>query len=181
MAMFRSRESVRLMLALAVVWGASPAAEQPAAPPTGERAEAAPAAAEAAPAHADAAAAKPEEAHARARARRPVHRSPEAVLDERVAALGRALNLDAGQKVEVRRILVAQREQLRQVWNDPARASADRIGASQAINQRTEDRIRSILNEQQRQQYIVSKPAGATGERPEHGLDYWMDQMQGNR
>jgi hypothetical protein len=123
--------------------------------------------------------AHPAGAHAPSHAQHPVHRSPEQVLDERIAALGKSLGLDAGQQAQVRKILLVQRDQLRQVWSDPARSSADRIGASQSINNRTEDQIRAILNEEQRKQYIVSKPTGAAGEHPEHGLDYWMDQMQG--
>jgi hypothetical protein len=177
MAMFRIRDSVRLFLVSAVACGVSWAAEEPSVPPTaGVPAEAAQAAAGAAPAQA---AVRPGNGHAAPHGRRPARRSPDAVLDERVAALGKALDLDAGQKAELRRILLVRRDQLRQVWNDPDRSSADRIGASQSINERTEDRIRSILNEEQRRQYIASKPAGAPGERPEHGLDYWMDQMQG--
>jgi hypothetical protein len=176
MATFRIRESARLIVALAVVWGASRAAEEPAAPPS-VPVESAPA--EAGPAQAEASPANAGNAHDAPRARRPAHRSPDAVLDERVAALGKVLGLDAGQKAELRKILVVHRAQLRQVWNDPARPSADRVGASQAINERTEDRIRSILNEEQRSKYIASKPAGSKGERPEHGLDYWMDQMRG--
>jgi hypothetical protein len=172
MEMFRLTALACIALALTPAWGASPAAEGPEAPPAG----APTAEAGAAPAEV---AAKPGNVHGASHVQHPAHRSQEEVLDERVAALGKSLGLDAGQKAEVRKILLVQRDQLRQVWSDPARSSADRIGASQSINQQTEDRIRSILNEEQRKQYIVSKPAGAAVERPEHGLDYWMDQMQG--
>ncbi len=173
--------SVRLVLALApvVIWSAAQAAEEPVVAPAGVSTEAAPAAA--ASVAPSATGASTAGTHAAPHGQHPAHRTPEQVLDERVAALGKALGLDAGQKTEVRKILMVQRDQLRQVWSDPARTSADRIGASQSINERTEDRIRSILNETQREQYIASKPAGAAAEHPEHGLDYWMDQMQGKR
>ena len=170
-----------VMLALTLAWGLSQATDGPEVlPPGALSAEAATEAAPAATNPAQAAErAKPGNARATTHVQHAAHLSPEQVLDERVAALGKLLGLDAGQKAGVRKVLLAQRDQLRQVWSDPGRSSADRIGASQSINQRTEDQIRSLLNEEQRKQYIVSKPTGAAGERPEHGLDYWMDQMQG--
>jgi len=171
--------SLRLILALAstVVWGASQAAEEPVAAPATVAAEAAPAAA--ASATQAETGASPGTARAAAHGHHMARHSPDEILDERVAALGKALGLDAGQKTEVRKILVLQRDQLRQAWSDPARTSADRIGVSNSINKQTEDRIRSILTETQREQYIASKPASAEGGQHEHGLDYWMDQMQG--
>jgi len=164
MEMLRFKALACVTLALTLACGASQAADEPDASPV------------VAPAGEGA---QPGSAHVPPYAQHPVHRSPEQVLDERVAALGKSLGLDAGQKAEVRKILLVQRDQLRQVWSDPARSSADRIGASQSINKRTEDQIRLVLNDEQRKQYIVPKPTGAAGEHPEHGLDYWMDQMQG--
>jgi hypothetical protein len=162
---------MRLIPALvAVIWNASWAADESVTAPASDVST------EAAPPISNPAG-KPAAPHAQ----HPAHRSPEQVLDERVAALGKALGLDAGQKAEVRKILMVQQSQLRQVWSDPAQTSADRIGVSNSINKQTEDRIRSILTEAQREQYIASKSAGPAGGHPEHGLDYWMGQMQGQR
>jgi hypothetical protein len=101
-------------------------------------------------------------------------------LDERVALLASELELDTGQQAEVRKVLQVQRDRLQQAWNDPARSSADRIGVSQAISEQTADRIRALLREDQRKKYIA-KPTRAANDRPEQGVDYWMDRMQGTR
>jgi hypothetical protein len=173
-------KSIRLVLALALVtaWSTSRAADEPASVAEEAAPQATAAGTNSATAASPASAASmrtaPHGQHA-------AHRTPEQALDDRISGLGKALGLDAGQKAEVRKILMVQQSQLRQVWSDPARSSADRIGASQSINKQTEDRIRSVLNETQRQQYIASKPAGAAAGHPEHGLDYWMDQMQGKQ
>ncbi len=177
-------KSLRLVLALVpvITWSASQAAEQVVAAPANVPAEAAPPAAVTESQSATGASpASAANTHGAPHGQHPTHRTAEQVLDDRVAGLGKALDLDTGQKAEVRKILMVQQSQLRQVWSDPARTSADRIGVSKSINEQAEDRIRSILTEAQRQQYIASKPAGAPAGHPEHGLDYWMDQMQGQR
>jgi hypothetical protein len=118
-------------------------------------------------------------AAARPPVRHPPHRSADDVLNERVEAVSQALKLDGKQKIELRAILLSGRDQLRQVWSDTTRTSAERIGMSQSINQQTEDRIRSILSDEQRNKYIAPKPAGKPAERPEHDLEFWMDQTRG--
>jgi Spy/CpxP family protein refolding chaperone len=132
------------------------------------------AAAQAGAAYEPAAAARPDTA-----ARRGTRPPAGNRLDERVALLTKELDLDPGQQTQVRRILQAQRDQVQQAWNDPARSSADRIGVTQAISEQTADQIRALLREEQRKKYLAPKPTRAAGDHPEHGLDYWMDRMQG--
>jgi hypothetical protein len=182
MATPRIKLSAGLIAALAAAWNPSYAAGEPVSPLASVQAQPTPAevvTSAAIPAPAQAAVAQPPRVPGRTQVSHPVHRSANDVLDERVAALGQALKLDANQKVALREILVSGRDELRQVWSDTARTSAERIGMSQTVNQRTEDRIRSILNEEQRSKYIAPKPAGSQADRPEHDLDFWMDQTHG--
>jgi hypothetical protein len=80
-------------------------------------------------------------------------------LDGRVAALARALNLSGEQQSQLRALLIAQREQVQRVWSDESMPPARRVHATQVIGEATADRIRAMLNEEQRQRYNPPKPA----------------------
>lgn len=88
--------------------------------------------------------------------------------------LSKGLDLDARQQDELRNILRNQAEQLRRVRADPAIPGADRMGAMRAILDRTGDRIRAMLNDEQRLKYQAARPAlGAeTAQRPD--VEHWM-------
>lgn len=162
-------------LALSPVWAEPQAVDAPPDAP-GSGAAMAPGtptvvtAPEAEAAHPPAATARPHTAM-----RHATRTSIEQRLDERVALLTRELGLDNRQQAEVRRILQVQHDRVRQVWNDPARLPADRIGATQALSERTADEIRAVLSEEQRKQYIAPKLPRTAADHPEHDLDYWME------
>ena len=79
-------------------------------------------------------------------------------MDDRVQRLSKALDLDARQQGELRKVLEAQREQVRRAWSDTSVPAAYRVGATQAISDKTADRIRALLNDGQRQKYNPPKP-----------------------
>jgi hypothetical protein len=83
------------------------------------------------------------------------HRS---VLDVRVKALTKALDLDAAQQSELKKVLEDQREQVRNVWADTAVAAPYRISATRAINDKTADRNRALLNDEQKKKYNPPRP-----------------------
>jgi hypothetical protein len=90
----------------------------------------------------------------------------------------RALDLDAGQQAKLREILEAQRAQVQKVWSDPAIAPSDRTAATAAIGEQTSDRIRSMLNDEQRKRYGPPKQAG---QRPPSGtpsVEEWMSKTR---
>jgi hypothetical protein len=74
-------------------------------------------------------------------------------LEERVKMLTTALDLDAKQQAELRKVLEGQREQVAKVWSDASLPAAYRIRAMQAISDRTADQIRALLSEEQRKKY----------------------------
>jgi Spy/CpxP family protein refolding chaperone len=100
------------------------------------------------------------------------HQSP---LEQRITLLSAELSLDAQQQAQVRRILEDQREQVRRVWNDSSLAAADRVSATRVIGDRTADRIRAILTEEQKAKYHQArKPRGAEENSPSPSVEEWM-------
>lgn len=86
----------------------------------------------------------------------PTQASPQhhaTAVEQRVALLAAELNLDARQQAEVRKVLEDQRRQVMKVWNDTAVPAAYRVSATRAISDRTGDRIRALLNEEQKAKY----------------------------
>ena len=80
------------------------------------------------------------------------------ILDERVAFYAKELNLDAHQQSELRRLLIEQRERVQQLWSETTMPAAQRIQATKAIEDATSDRIRAMLNEEQRKKYNPPRP-----------------------
>lgn len=93
-------------------------------------------------------------------------------LEERVAMLSKALHLDDTQQAELRRVLADQREEIGRAWSDTSVPAADRVSATQAISDRTADRIRALLNEEQRKQYNPPRQPHTASARP--SVEAWM-------
>lgn len=97
-------------------------------------------------------------------------------LEERIRTLSKALDLDARQQNKLRNVLESQREQIRRVWRDRSVPAAQRVSATRAINDQTGDRIRALLNEEQRKKYNPARPlhevaAGST----QRSVEDWMN------
>lgn len=75
-------------------------------------------------------------------------------LDRRIALLARELDLDAAQKLKARSLLEGQREQIVRIWQDESVPGALRVARTHAISERTEDGIRALLTDAQRQKYF---------------------------
>jgi hypothetical protein len=92
----------------------------------------------------------------------------ESSLDARVRMLSKALDLDATQQSELRRVLEGQRERVMRVWNDTSLPAVYRISATQAISDNTADQIRALLNDEQKKKYNPPRqPHEASGsDRP---------------
>jgi hypothetical protein len=100
-------------------------------------------------------------------------------LEERVAVLSKALDLDARQRSELRKVLEDQREQVSRVWRDTSVPAAYRVSTTRAITDRTADRIRALLNEEQRKRYNPPKPPhGATPGSARPDVEAWMNPRQ---
>ena len=103
------------------------------------------------------------------------HQHEHTTLDGRVAIYARALGLDANQQLQLRDLLVWQRDQVQRVWNDATLTAAMRIHATGAIGDATADRIRAMLTEEQRKRYNPPRPprdSVAHAEAPD--VESWM-------
>lgn len=108
------------------------------------------------------------------RARAAPHRI-KPTLDGRVKLLSEALDLDAAQQAEVRRVLEAQREQTLKIWSDPSLPATYRISAMQAVSDQTADQIRALLNEEQRKKYNAPRQRPAADGSAKPDVEVWMN------
>jgi hypothetical protein len=95
------------------------------------------------------------------------HHTRAAGLDDRVQLVTKELDLDANQQATLKSILLEQRTEMTKVWNDSSIPAAVRVATTQAVSERTADRIRGILSDEQRQKYAKAHqrdaPVGASG------------------
>jgi hypothetical protein len=98
-------------------------------------------------------------------------------LDRRVELLARELDLDAAQKLKVKALLEGQREQVARTWQDESVPGALRVARTQAISEHTEDGIRALLTDAQRQKYLKARPDHATIGGTSDDLATYMNQM----
>ena len=99
-------------------------------------------------------------------------------LEHRVALLAKALVLDARQQTALRKVLVDQREQVQRIWSDESLPSANRIMLTKAVSRQTADRIRALLNPEQRKKY---DPPSQDGPAPAAANAHVEDWMQGGK
>lgn len=96
-------------------------------------------------------------------------------LENRVDTLAKALELDAGQQAELRRILEEQRAKLQRIWSDTSIPPAYRVSATRGLSERTADRIRAMLSDEQKKLYNPPRtqhraPASSHG----RSVEDWM-------
>jgi hypothetical protein len=96
-------------------------------------------------------------------------------IEQRIALLTAELGLDAQQQSEVRKVLLDQRTQVLKVWNDESIPAGYRVIATRAISDKTAERIRALLSEEQKAKYIAPRKA----HEPQPGdskvsIEQWM-------
>jgi Spy/CpxP family protein refolding chaperone len=98
-------------------------------------------------------------------------------LRDRVSVLTKALNLDPSQQAQLRSVLEDQREAVRRIWSDTTAPAAYRIAATQAIGEKTADRIRAFLNDEQRKKYNPPRPVmqDARANPGQRSVEDWMN------
>jgi hypothetical protein len=116
---------------------------------------------------------------AQATVRQASRRAVGASLDDRVGVLSQALDLDATQQVQLRKVLENQREQVGKIWNDVSIPAAYRVNATRAISDDTADKIRSLLTEEQRGKYNPPKrPREKSADHAGPSVEDWMKSSQ---
>ncbi len=96
-------------------------------------------------------------------------------LEHRVKYFSKALDLSAAQQSELRKILLEQRESVQKIWSDRNLLPAERAPATRAVNERTGDKIRAILNDEQKKKYNPA-PVSTTPEQGDRrSVEQWME------
>jgi hypothetical protein len=103
------------------------------------------------------------------------HRARIGTLEDRVETFSKALELDAAQQAQFRKILLQQRDAVRKIWSDKALSPAERVPATLAANERIGDEIRSILNDEQKRKYNPPKPAALPEPGERRSVEQWLD------
>ena len=96
-------------------------------------------------------------------------------LDDRVRLLSKALDLDASQQTELRKVLEGQREKVSRLWSDSSLPATYRISAMQAISDQTAEQIRVLLNEEQRKKYNAPRQRHAAEGSARPDVEAWMN------
>ena len=115
----------------------------------------------------------------RSRSHRAPHRTPAQVIDANVQRLARGLKLDQEQQANLREILVDQYAQMIKLRTESA-PGTDRAGVIRAIVDRTRERIREMLNDDQKKQYTIDVPQEVTA-ATRADLEHWLDVRDAQR
>jgi hypothetical protein len=99
-------------------------------------------------------------------------------LDNRARRFAKMLELTEAQQTELAKVLTSQREQIRELWRDQKVPPEYRVGAMRAINEQTEDRIRALLNDEQKKKYVSSRPRDPARTSQQPNVDYWPNATQ---
>ena len=113
-------------------------------------------------------------ASARAAPRSHAHHTAAITLDDRVQLMAKELDLDANQQAKLKRILLTQRAEVAKVWNDPSVPATVRVATTQAVSETTAERIRAILNDEQREKYLKEHRRDVPVGTPGGDVQKWM-------
>jgi hypothetical protein len=111
-------------------------------------------------------------------ATRPVHRTTRGykrlTLEERVQTLAKNLALSEAQQSAVKKILEERQQETLRIRLDPSMTGSARIDKFRALQERTVEKIRAVLNEEQKEKYdplAVRKLPPAPQQR---SVDDWL-------
>jgi hypothetical protein len=86
-------------------------------------------------------------------ARRPTRGYKRSSLDDRVRTLSKNLDLSEAQQSAVKKILEERQQEILRMRLDPSIAGSARIDKFRALQEKTVERIRAVLNEEQKKKY----------------------------
>ena len=97
---------------------------------------------------------------------------------DRMQVLVNGLKLTPAQQAEVRQALEAQRAAIRRLSSAPQSPEVPRVAAIRAITRRTAERIRAVLNDDQRKLYSQPLPDDYSPSQGKPGVDVWLNAMR---
>jgi hypothetical protein len=96
--------------------------------------------------------------------------------------LVKGLKLDRAQEAEVRRALQWRRDAIRRLLDAPVDPDVPRVAAIQAITDRTSERIRAVLSDEQKKLYgqaLPRKDLAAAEGKPD--VEQWLNALRKGR
>jgi hypothetical protein len=102
----------------------------------------------------------------------PTHRS--VTLDDRVKGLTAALNLNEAQQAAVKKILEQRHQETLRIARDPSIPGSDRIGRLRALQDQTVERIRAVLNDEQKKKYDPLAVRKVTPAPEQKSVEDWL-------
>jgi non-ribosomal peptide synthetase component F len=103
----------------------------------------------------------------------PPHHSRKSNIDTRVSILTKSLDLDEAQQSAVKNILEQRQQQTLRIRRDPSISGSARIDRFRALQDSTVERIRAVLNDEQKKKYdpLASRQIQST---PERSVEDWL-------
>lgn len=105
-------------------------------------------------------------------ATRPVHHR--VTLDDHVKVLAKSLDLNESQQAAVKRILEQRQQTILRLRQDTSISGADRIGRLRALQDQTVEKIRSVLNDEQKKKYNPLASRQAPPDPNQKSVEDWM-------
>ena len=95
-------------------------------------------------------------------------------LDERVRQFARNLDLTEAQQAAVKKILEQQQQEILQIRRDPSAVGRAGIDRFRALQERTVERIRAVLNEEQKKKYDPLAPRRIPQAPEQPSVEDWL-------
>ena len=101
------------------------------------------------------------------------HHSRRSNIDARVSTLKKSLDLDEAQQSAVKNILEQRQQETLRIRRDPSISGGARIERFRALQDNTVERIRALLNDEQKKKYdpLASRQIQST---PERSVEDWL-------
>ncbi len=112
----------------------------------------------------------PENVAPQRQARRQYSRSS---LDDRVSRFAKGLDLTEDQQSAVKKILEQQQQEILKIRSDPSLVGGAGIDRFRALQESTVDRIRAVLNEEQKKKYDPLAPRRVP-QTPQTSVEDWL-------
>jgi hypothetical protein len=102
------------------------------------------------------------------------HRYKSPTIDDRVKVLAKNLDLNEAQQSAVKKILEQRQQETLRLRLDPSITGSARIDRFRALQEGTVQRIRAVLNEEQRKKYDPLAPRRIPSSSEERSVEDWL-------
>jgi hypothetical protein len=100
------------------------------------------------------------------------HRRPS--LDDRIKVLAKSLELNEAQQAAVKKILEQRQQETLRLRMDPSISGSTRIARFRALQDNTVERIRAVLNEEQKKKYDPLAVRRAQPAPDQRSVEDWL-------